>query len=159
MSEVLTKDQSIVTQVAAKIAADLVLAAKPLTVDEAVADWASATQTVYSVLAEMHGWQQIEAPIPVQRAVQNVVAQFPEAVVMTEEQAAAPAPTQTLKAAGSLRIAGKQHGPIPEWLYAAAAKDGVTEVWDNRDKLDSNPKRPHFKAVNGDQAYWPPRGR
>lgn len=162
MSDVLSKDQSIVAQVAAKIACDIVTKTGAASVDEAVADWASATQTIYSVLAEMHGWQQIDAPIPVDRAIANVQQAFPQAQVITETQAAQPQAAlvvQQQPQQGGVRVAGKQHGPLPEWLITEAAMAGVTEVWDNRDKLAENSKRPHFKAVNGDKAFWPPRGR
>lgn len=155
MSTELTKDQSIVLQVSAKIAADLTISTPQTSVDQRVADWASALQTVYGVLAEMHGWEQIDAPAPVERAVALVQQAFPNAeVVQMPATAPAPAPQQS-----SLRIKGTQHGPLPDWLYPAAAAAGVTELWDNRDGLAANPKRPHFKAVNGDTAFWPPRGK
>lgn len=153
MSIELTKDQSIVLQVAAKIASDLTTHSPSAGVEQAVADWASSLQTVYSVMAEMHGWAQIDVPAPVERAVALVQQVFPTAEVV-QMPAAAPAPQQS-----SLRVKGAQHGPLPEWLIAEAAAAGVNEVWDNRDQLGVNPKRPHFKAVNGDKAFWPPRGR
>jgi hypothetical protein len=31
-------------------------------------------------------------------------------------------------------------------------------VWDNRDQLAANPKRPWFKDANGDKAFWAPKG-
>jgi len=58
---------------------------------------------------------------------------------------------------GPVQIKGKAHGPIPDWLVKAAADAGVEYVWDNRDQLGANPKRPHFKNVNGDDAFWPPK--
>jgi hypothetical protein len=54
-------------------------------------------------------------------------------------------------------VKGNQFGAIPEWLTAEAAQAGVTQVWDNRDKV-AGTKRPWFKDVNGDKAFWPPRG-
>lgn len=143
----LTKDQSIVLQVAAKIASELTASAPSTSVDQAVADWASALQTVYEVMAEMHGWQRVIAPAPVERAIALVKQEFPRA----EEVTAPPA--------SSVKIKGTAHGPIPDWLVTAAAEAGVREVWDNRDGLAVNPKRPHFKDANGDKAFWPPRGR
>jgi hypothetical protein len=56
-----------------------------------------------------------------------------------------------------VRIKGKQHGPIPEWLNAECAKKGITEVWDNRDGLAANPKRPWFKSTSTEDAFWAPR--
>jgi hypothetical protein len=70
------------------------------------------------------------------------------------------APQASAPAGGfQVRIKGKQHGPIPAWLHSECAKVGVTEVWDNRDGLSANPKRPWFKAVTGDSAFWEPRAK
>ena len=60
---------------------------------------------------------------------------------------------------GTVTVKGLQHGPLPEWLIKACKRDGVTTVYDNRDGLAANPKRPSFKAVDAEKAYWPPRGR
>ena len=57
----------------------------------------------------------------------------------------------------AVTIKGNQFGPIPDWLVLEAAQAGVTTVWDNRDKV-AGTKRPWFKDVNGDKAFWPPRG-
>ena len=66
--------------------------------------------------------------------------------------------TQASSAKGDgVTIKGNQFGAIPEWLTAEAAQAGVTQVWDNRDKV-AGTKRPWFKDVNGDKAFWPPRG-
>jgi hypothetical protein len=54
-------------------------------------------------------------------------------------------------------VKGNQYGDIPDWLVLEAAQAGVTQVWDNRDKV-AGTKRPWFKDVNGDKAFWPPRG-
>jgi hypothetical protein len=54
-------------------------------------------------------------------------------------------------------VKGTQHGDLPEWLLNEAFKEGITQVWDNRDKV-AGTKRPWFKDVNGDKAFWPPRG-
>ena len=68
--------------------------------------------------------------------------------------------TQASSAKGdgqSVTIKGNQFGAIPDWLVLEAAQAGVTLVWDNRDKV-AGTKRPWFKDVNGDKAFWPPRG-
>jgi hypothetical protein len=57
----------------------------------------------------------------------------------------------------SVTVKGNQHGSIPDWLILEAAQAGVTQVWDNRDQV-AGTKRPWFKDVNGDKAFWPPRG-
>lgn len=147
----MNKDQSIITQVAAKIAADLT----PNTdsVDANIVAWVQAFDAVRESLFEAIGDmptatyapapQQMQTPAPAQTQEQMITNAFPTAS----------------PAIGNIRIKGNQHGPIPEWLVSACAKDGVTEVWDNRDGLAANPKRPWFKAVNGNQAYWEPKGR
>jgi hypothetical protein len=59
--------------------------------------------------------------------------------------------------ANGISIKGNQFGAIPDWLVLEASQAGVTQVWDNRDKV-AGTKRPWFKDVNGDKAFWPPRG-
>jgi hypothetical protein len=54
-------------------------------------------------------------------------------------------------------VKGNQFGDLPDWLIFEASQAGVTQVWDNRDKV-AGTKRPWFKDVNGDKAFWPPRG-
>jgi hypothetical protein len=67
--------------------------------------------------------------------------------------------TQASSAKGDgVTIKGDQWGPIPDWLVLEAAQAGVTQVWDNRNQLSQNPKRPWFKDVNGDKAFWAPKG-
>jgi hypothetical protein len=67
--------------------------------------------------------------------------------------------TQAPSAKGDgVSIKGDQWGPIPDWLVLEAAQAGVTQVWDNRNGLAANPKRPWFKDANGDKAFWAPKG-
>jgi hypothetical protein len=54
-------------------------------------------------------------------------------------------------------VKGNQFGDLPDWFILEASQAGVTQVWDNRDKV-AGTKRPWFKDVNGDKAFWPPRG-
>jgi len=68
----------------------------------------------------------------------------------------APKPSPMATANG-VTIKGNQYGDIPDWLVLEAVQAGVTQVWDNRDKV-AGTKRPWFKDVNGDKAFWPPRG-
>ena len=157
MTIINSKEESIVYQVAAKIASELAAASGG---DNAtvLANFIGNVDAVYGLLSEAHGWNgQPQAASSLyadsaleERAVAQAIAKvetsFPNTVVLTEAQS-------------KLRIKGKQHGDIPEWLYAEAAKAGVTEVWDNRDGLAQNPKRPHFKDAHGEKAFWPPKGR
>ena len=88
------------------------------------------------------------------------LAKRPSREEMTKVQNTAPKMriTQAPSAKGDgVTIKGDQWGPIPDWLVLEAAQAGVTQVWDNRDKV-AGTKRPWFKDVNGDKAFWPPRG-
>lgn len=73
--------------------------------------------------------------------------------------------TESTPSGGALEVAGTQHGDLPDWLFTAAKKAGCTRVWDNRDRLADNPKRPWFKAADDTlsargepMAFWPPKG-
>jgi hypothetical protein len=66
--------------------------------------------------------------------------------------------SSTMAEANGISIKGDQWGPIPDWLVLEAAQAGVTQVWDNRNQLAQNPKRPWFKDANGDKAFWAPKG-
>ena len=81
-------------------------------------------------------------PTPSPYKGENIKAMFPDA---------------TEVASGDVVVKGNQHGELPSWLYVEADKAGVTMVWDNRDKV-AGTKRPWFKDVNGDKAFWPPKG-
>jgi hypothetical protein len=71
-----------------------------------------------------------------------------------------PAGTATTMPAteNTLKVKGAQHGPLPEWLFAAAAEQHITEVYDNRDTLHENPKRPWFKCTQSKAGLWAPKG-
>jgi len=137
------KDQSIVMQVAAKIAAELT--PKSDDVNANIVSFATAFDAVKDLMFTEHGFSGESAVTP-EQAVANVQQAFPNATVTTT-------------GGMSVRIKGKQHGPIPEWLVTACASKGVTEVWDNRDGLSANPKRPWFKSTTTDDAFWAPRGK
>jgi hypothetical protein len=141
----ISKDQSIITQVAAKIAADLTPKGDDVMTN--ISNWVMAFDACTEALFAKHEFtaEQTSTQPEQNNAVANATALIAEAF-----------PTST-PAGFTVNIKGKQHGPIPEWLVTACQRDGVREVWDNRDGLAANPKRPWFKAVNGDQAYWAPR--
>lgn len=144
-----SKDQSIILQVAGKIAADLT--PKTEDINTNVSNWIMAFDAVSEGLFASMG---MSGATP-EEAQQQVMDAFGATVVAT------PVATQAFSqpVGGAVRIKGKQHGPIPDWLITECAKVGVTEVWDNRDGLAANPKRPWFKAVQGDKAFWAPRGK
>ena len=146
----ISKDQSIITQVAAKIAADLTPKTDDIMTN--IANWAIAFDATTEALLEKHGMT--DNGMTEAEVTQAVISTF------GATPAPAPAPQASAPAGGfQVRIKGKQHGPIPAWLHNECAKVGVTEVWDNRDGLSANPKRPWFKAVQGDSAFWEPRAK
>ena len=76
--------------------------------------------------------------------------------------------TVAAPAAAQLEVIGQQ-GPLPAWLLSETAQAGCTKVYDNRDGLAENPKRPWFKAADDTvfqsgrnagkpRAFRPPRG-
>lgn len=91
-------------------------------------------------------------------AVSNVIqAEFAGTEVQKAPEAAAP----TVSApAVALNVKGDQHGALPAWIFEAAADAGVSEIWDNRNQLAENPKRPWFRQANPAEgvkpvAFWP----
>lgn len=136
------KDRSIISQVAAKLAAHLTNPNQQ--VDDRLAEWAVLYGQIDDILMERIGMT--AAHQQNNNVIEMVKATF-NATEVSEP------------AVGDVQIAGKQHGPLPDWLIKACKRDGVVKVWDNRDGLAVNPKRPWFKAVDGDKAYWPPRGK
>ena len=143
----ISKDQSIVTQVAAKIAADLIVKTDDTTKN--VSEWLTAFDAVKEALLEAH-------------AVSMVKDAFPSATDVTPRPTFTATTTTTNGSA--LAVAGTQHGDLPNWLLSACAKAGVTKVWDNRDTAVGT-KRPWFKSADGSMndkgephAFWPPKG-
>ena len=145
----ISKDQSIITQVAAKIAADLTL--KTEDVNKNLADFLVAFEVTTEALLKAHGMNAITNEQQFTEAVNAVFAQPTQTDVVA-------VPAQS-SGGFSVRIKGTQHGPIPEWLASACRAKGVTEVWDNRDRLVDNPKRPWFKSTTSEDAFWAPRKR
>jgi hypothetical protein len=133
------KEMSIVTQVAAKIAAELTPRSE--NTEQILGDYAVLFDSISGMLTDKIF---AGAPTREQAAVDMVVKAF-DAVVVSDSN--------------GVRIKGKQHGELPGWLITACAEAGISEVYDNRDGLSENPKRPWFKATTGTKAFWPPKGR
>lgn len=140
----ISKDQSIVTQVAAKIAAELIIKTEDTTKN--VSEWLTAFDAVKEALLEAH-------------AVETIKGVFPSATEATPQFTA----TTSTTGGGGLAVAGTQHGDLPGWLVSACAKAGVSKVWDNRDTAVGT-KRPWFKSADGSMnekgepyAFWPPK--
>ena len=139
------KDKSIITQVAAKIAADLTTTSG-MNAEEKVREFAIIFTDVKDLLLEaIYSGETTSQPMLTTEAQQvaAITKTFPTASEQTF----------------SVSVAGTQHGDLPDWLISACRRDGITKVYDNRDGLSANPKRPWFKAVDDkEKAYWPPRG-
>ena len=139
------KDKAIITQVCAKIAADLTDKTKE--VDTRISEYAVLFSTIKElVFDEIYG---DTTATSVETANNNVVQMVQSSFAGSEQ----------VSSGGTVTIKGTTHGPVPEWLIKACKRDGVTEVWDNRDGLAENPKRPSFRATTGEKSYWPPRGK
>ena len=144
------KDQSIIMQVAAKIASELT--PKTDNVNTNIVAFNEAYEAVCDIILTSQGMTTDPVPTSPQ-------AQAP-ASAPTDEQLFTQSFPEAKPASGfSVRIKGKQHGPIPEWLNEQCAMKGVTEVWDNRDGLTANPKRPWFKSTTTNDAFWAPKGK
>lgn len=136
------KEIQIISQVCAKIAADLTVK------DEDTQVTADRFGVLLNLVQEMV-FDSIEARTgTTAEVVQMVQKAFPSATTVTAD------------AQGfTVTVQGEQFGELPSWLVAACKRDGVTRVFDNRNQLAENPKRPWFKAVGQDKAYWEPKGK
>jgi hypothetical protein len=140
------KDRAIITQVCAKIAADLT--DKSTGVDERLGEFTTLFSSITEIIME-----QIYGDEESQTQNNNIIQMAKDTFNADEVN------TPMSNSSGTVTVKGLQHGPLPEWLIKACKRDGVTTVYDNRDGLAANPKRPSFKAVDAEKAYWPPRGR
>lgn len=143
------KDRAIITQVSAKISADLV--DKNASTAEKLGEFALLFDSINNIMMETIYGAQAEATAIEQN--NYIIEKVKEELGATQVVSSESTPFTGVK------IVGKQHGPIPEWLIKACKRDGVTKVYDNRDGLEANPKRPSFKAVDAEKAYWPPRAK
>ncbi len=137
------KDRAIITQVAAKIAADLVN--READTDSKLGEFTTLFTSVKDIMFEVIDGAQPQA---------EIFEMTKKAFNATVVDSTTPSTNNT-----PLQIVGKQHGDLPDWLIKACKRDGVTKVYDNRDGLSENPKRPWFRAVDGEKAYWAPRTR
>jgi len=144
------REVSIVTQVAAKIASELTVTSENTqeTLDRYGVLLVGVTEMLFDTIT-----QQIEKTAP---------AATQEANIMTMVKRTFPTATATGgddSAGFTVTVQGEQFGDLPNWLITACKRDGVTRVFDNRNQLAQNPKRPWFKAVGVDKAYWEPKGK
>lgn len=144
----ISKDQAIIMQVAAKIAADLIV--KSENVEATCADWEMAFNYVNDKLQATNGVAVIQEVFPDAKIVDKPDT-YANSVVMAEKVQVS-----------AVRVVGTQHGDLPNWLIAQCQKAGVQKVWDNRDKAVGT-KRPWFKQADAPEgrepaAFWPPKG-
>jgi len=152
---VISKDESIITQVVAKIASELTGATQTGGSQEEIqAVYLSHFDFVREVVFGAHNI----SSTPTVTVATTTSAPVTEAELVQMFNATPVQPT------GGLVIKGTQHGPIPSWLVASASKAGVTAVFDNRDTATAENRRPMFKAADGTTdkngkplAFWPPR--
>ena len=146
------KDRAIITQVCAKIASDMTDKTKD--VDSRLGEFAVLFSTVNDILIEAIYGENKQATATAVAQNNNVVQMIKDSFSGSTETS-----SEQPKSSGAIQIVGKQHGEIPDWLIKACKRDGVVKVYDNRDGLEANAKRPHFKAVEAEKAYWPPRAK
>lgn len=152
----ISKDESIITQVVAKIASELTgITQTDGSQEQVQAVYLSHFDFVREVVFGAHN---------IQSAPQVTVT---SANAISEAEIA-----QTFNASfvssgnsyGGLKVVGTQHGPLPQWLIDECTKNGVTKVFDNRDTANAENRRPLFKAADGKTnakgqplAFWAPK--
>jgi hypothetical protein len=148
----ISKDESIVTQVAAKIASELT--SNTLN-DGSISNIQQAYLEHFDFVRELlvgtHGFGEVVATNSPKVSTETRINDIAESFDAGYTQG------------GGVQIKGKQHGPIPAWLVTACAKANVTTVYDNRDTSTAENRRPLFKAVDGNMdakgqpiAFWAP---
>lgn len=150
----ISKDESIVTQVAAKIASELTCkTACDGVLENIQSAYLAHFDFVRELLVSTHGFGEAQAP----------VTNTPRVSTETRVQDIAESFDASYTQGSAVRIKGTQHGPIPAWLVTACAKANVTTVYDNRDTSTAENRRPLFKAVDGNMdakgqplAFWAP---
>ena len=150
------RDRVIIPQVAFKGAVDLERDAD-LTTPEGQARF----ETVFSYLNESLMNAIMSGQSPDEQMARVIQGQFPGSTVAENSNASYNPPAHTTPAPPqfNVRVKGTQHGPLPDWLFEQAASQGVTEVWDNRDRAAGS-RKPWFRSTSGGDnapAFWPPR--
>ena len=149
----ISKDESIVTQVAAKIASELTCKTDcDGNLENIQSAYLAHFDFVRELLVGTHGFGEVVATnSPKVSTETNRINDIAESFDAGYTQG------------GGVQIKGKQHGPIPAWLVTACAKANVTTVYDNRDTSTAENRRPLFKAVDGNMdakgqplAFWAP---
>ena len=149
----ISKDESIVTQVAAKIASELTCKTDcDGNLENIQSAYLAHFDFVRELLVSTHGFGEVVATnSPKVSTETNRINDIAESF------------DAGYTSGSGVQIKGKQHGPIPAWLVTACAKANVTTVYDNRDTSTAENRRPLFKAVDGNMdakgqplAFWAP---
>jgi hypothetical protein len=178
----MSDQHAIVVQTCAKIAGELVSHLNPRTTDDILDKF---HEVFIGVLHEVNLAIGAEKPkgrsIPVikqdemEYKLEEYTAKSASAVtgdmITSDDIGLNPMPIKKMKgnpnhphgAQGGVVIKGSSEAP-PSWLIAAAAKDGITEVFDNRPNKIDNPNRPDFvsttKGADGkSKGFWAPKTR
>lgn len=141
-------NDAIVVQTCANCATELILKTNPDQFENALEDWVTAFDKITEAVREKIA--QGNEPFPTRRNIPIVPSQqeIQQGLDKVKQQ----------PIVGAVEIAGKQHGPIPAWLPRAAAKAGVTKVFDNRDSATPENRRPHFVSADGNKTpFWGPK--
>ena len=103
------KDKAIITQVCAKIAADLTDKTKEM--DARLSEYAVLFSTIKDIVFdEIFGDTSAAQEVPTNNVVQMVQTSFTG--------------SEAVSSGGSVSIKGTTHGPVPEWLIKACKRDG-----------------------------------
>jgi hypothetical protein len=155
----ISKDESIVTQVAAKIASELTCKTETGGVMENIQSaYLAHFDFVRELLVGTHGFGgATNSPI-----VPQITMTAPTTTTTVNDIASSF--NASYETGSGIQVKGTQHGPLPSWLVSACNNAGVTQVWDNRDTANAENRRPLFKAANGpvdakgqQLAFWAPR--
>lgn len=165
----ISKDQSIVTQVAAKIASELTNTTPLADRNEQTVQalYLSHYDFVCEVLNTTHGFTNDTMPFLLETTSANTAPSAPSVPTQLEvavSNVANAFPSAMYDASSGIQIRGTQHGPVPSWLTNACSKAGVKAVFDNRDTANAENRRPLFKAADGTMdkngkplAFWAPK--
>jgi len=152
-------NEAIIVQTSAKIAAELVAQVSGIkTTEDVIGEWRNAFDAVNDAIFAKVGLSSQRNPTPISSG-RDVPVVTRERMIAGMEEVKQGRPVSGMKGkAESVQIAGRQHGDVPAWLNRAAAKAGVTKVWDNRDVATPENRRPWFVSADANKTgFWPPK--
>jgi len=153
-------NKAIIVQTSAKIASELISTAKHECLWDRLNDWQEAFDKVNDSIFAKIGLSSQREPWPIHSGRDIPVLKNRENIQSAIEDVKSGRPVSGMRGKGvpQVSVKGAQHGDIPAWLHRAAAKAGVTEVWDNRESQKENPKRPAFVSTDGNKTpFWAPK--